>query len=359
MKLFHWCSQRVCGMSFIVLPMIFGLSPEIFAQDTHWSQFYMSPLTQNPALAGALFDLQGTLNYRDQWQNVASPYKTMAGSFDMRLHKKKAKRGFLAAGINFYNDKSGDMGLSSTQVNLHLAYHVRLNDYNTIGAGISGGYAQKSIGYGSIRTGSQYNGSSFDASLPAGEALSSNARSYADAGAGLIWTYNNTSGSVKVTDNHDLKINFGFSVFHPNKPAYSFYDNSERLYMKFVLHGDALISIPATNIAFVPGFIYYRQGPAQEIMAGSLIRYKLKQDSKYTGFHKGAALSMGAYYRAQDAWAAAFLLEYANYALGVSYDINTSALRTASNMRGGLEITLRFVSPSPFLSQKSGSQSRF
>jgi hypothetical protein len=51
-------------------------------------------------------------------------------------------------------------------------------------------------------------------------------------------------------------------------------------------------------------------------------------------------------------------MEYANYAIGFSYDINTSGLQTASNARGGMEITLRFVNPNPFLYQH-GTQSRF
>jgi type IX secretion system PorP/SprF family membrane protein len=331
------------------------------AQDTHFSQYYMSPLTQNPALAGALFDLQALVNYRSQWQSVAVPFTTMAASFDMRLNKRKAKHGYWAAGINVYNDKAGDLQMSSTQVNLSAAYHVRLNDYNTLGAGLQGGFAQRSINYGAIRAGNQYNGNAFDGSLPTGESLSNASILYADAGAGLIWTYNNTSGSSKVTDNHDLKINVGVALFHPHQPDYSYYKDGEKLYMRFALHGNALISFPSTNLAIVPGFLVYRQGPAQEIYAGTMLRYKLKQDSKYTGFSKGAALSLGAYYRAGDAVAATMLLEFSNYAMGISYDVNSSRLKTASNARGGFEITLRFVSPNPFVSGagSSSSKSRF
>jgi type IX secretion system PorP/SprF family membrane protein len=309
-------------------------------------------------MAGALYDLQAIANYRDQWQSLGAPYKTMAVSYDMRLNKKRAKKGFWAAGVNFFSDKAGDLQMGTTQVNLTAAYHVRLNDYNTIGAGLQGGFAQRSLNYGAMRTGSQYNGNTFDGSLPTGESVGASSVSYVDAGGGLVWTYNNTSGSNKVTDNHDLKINIGFAMFHPHQPDYSFYKDGEKLYMKFVLHGNALISIPSTNVAFVPGFMYYKQGPATEIYAGSLIRYKLKQDSKYTGFSKGAAFSLGAYYRAGDAVAAAMLLEYSNYAIGVSYDVNTSPLKTASSARGGMEITLRFVNPNPFVSGGS-SQSRF
>jgi hypothetical protein len=285
----HWL-QTIC---FLLL----STAGSLFSQDTHFSQFYMSPLTQNPAMTGALYDMQAYLNYRNQWQSVTTPYRTMAASYDMRMNKKKNK---------------------------------------------------KALNIGAIRTGSQFNGSSYDGSLPTGETLNNSSVSYFDAGAGLVWTYNNNSGAIKVTDNRDLRFNFGVALFHPNQPEYSFYNDGEKLFMKYVIHGSALVSVPNTNIAFVPSFFYCMQGPSRELYAGSLVRYKLKQDSKYTGRNKGSALSLGAFYRAGDGVAAAFLLEYSNYAIGLSYDINSSPLQSASHFRGGTEITLRFVNPNPF-----------
>lgn len=107
-------------------------------------------------------------------------------------------------------------------------------------------------------------------------------------------------------------------------------------------------------MALAPGFFYYRQGAVQEIYAGGMIRYKLKQDSKYTGLQKGAAISVGGFIRARDALVATMLFEYSQYAIGLSYDVNTSLLRTASNGRGGFEISLRFVNPNPFLYKGRG-----
>jgi hypothetical protein len=124
--------------------------------------------------------------------------------------------------------------------------------------------------------------------------------------------------------------------------------------MKYVAHGSALISKKNSNVAYNPGFMYYRQGNLQEIYAGGLIRYKLNQDSKYTGLQKGMALSIGGYVRARDAFVGAMLFEYGSYAIGFSYDVNTSPLRVASNMRGGYEISLRFVNPNPFLYKGRG-----
>ena len=325
------------------------------AQDLHFSQFYMSPLTQNPALTGAVYDMQAIINYKDQWQSIGTPYNTYAFSFDMRLTNKKHRKGFWAAGINAFSDKAGDAHMGLAQANLSAAYHIHLNLNNTLGAGLQAGFAQRSISSASLQWGTQFNGSAYDPSMPSMEQNISSAYSYADLGGGVVWHYNNTAGAKNVTGNHDLKFTVGAAVFHPQQPRYSYFNSGDRLYMKMVLHGDALISIPQTHLAIVPGFMFCRQGNTQEVYFGTRLRYKLRQDSKYTGFAKGAAISLGAYYRAADAVAAVLLLEYSNYSFGFSYDLNTSPLRTASGLRGGMEVTLRFVTPNPFLKGSSSS----
>src|ERR1035437_2225124 len=89
------------------------------AQDIHFSQFYMSPLTLNPSTAGAYKDINASTNYRQQWQAVSSPYQTFAIAGDMRLLKAKWKSGYLGVGLNVFSDKAGDGSLSTTQVNLN------------------------------------------------------------------------------------------------------------------------------------------------------------------------------------------------------------------------------------------------
>jgi len=104
--------------------------------------------------------------------------------------------------------------------------------------------------------------------------------------------------------------------------------------------------------------IYY-QGKAKEFLIGTLFRYKLQQDSKYTGYKNGAALSFGGFLRARDAFAAQILFEFHQFAIGVSYDINVSGLKPATNARGGLEISLRFTNKNPFMDGNVGKTARF
>ncbi len=160
----------------------------------------------------------------------------------------------------------------------------------------------------------------------------------------------------RVTDNNDFRVNFGAAVYHVSRPSYSFQGNNDKLYAKFVLHGNALLSIPYSNIGFVPGLIVYKQGGPSEVLAGTLVRYVLNQKSKYTGNKTTSAVSIGAYYRGRDAAIIGFLLEYSKYAIGMSYDVNVSRLKVASVGKGGFELSLRFNAANPFM---VNSRSRF
>jgi hypothetical protein len=94
--------------------------------------------------------------------------------------------------------------------------------------------------------------------------------------------------------------------------------------------------------------MFYKQGPAKEIFIGSMVRYNILPESKYSGFYKGAGAYLGAYLRARDAVILSAMLELSQYTIGFSYDINTSNLRPASNGRGGFEVSIRVTGQGPF-----------
>ena len=135
-------SIAISSITCLTIVLWCGFGAKIFAQDIHFSQFYMSPLTQNPAMVGASYDLEAIINYKDQWKSIGTPYKTVAASYDMKFQKKKVTQGFFAGGINLFNDKAGDAKMGITQVNLDLGYHLHLSDYNTIGAGLQAGFVR-------------------------------------------------------------------------------------------------------------------------------------------------------------------------------------------------------------------------
>jgi type IX secretion system PorP/SprF family membrane protein len=348
--------KRVLAIAF--LGMMFPNAG--IAQDIHFSQFYMNPLQQNPAMAGAVYALEANIIYKDQWRAVGDPYKTFGLGYHMRFEKKRTQKGFLAGGVNFFNDRAGDANMTTNKGTFNMAYHVKLNEYNRLGAGLQAGYFQRKIDFTGLQWASQFDGVSYNPSMQGGIPGGQQAYTAFDMGAGMSWVYNNTGGDIKVTDNHDLNFNAGVALMHINRPKYSFIGTDERLPMKVVVHGNGVISLAeSSKMAICPGFMYYRQGPSQEIFVGTMFRHLLAQDSKFTGFKNGAAFYWGAYLRTRDAVAAKILLEYAGWGFGVSYDINVSSLKEATYTRGGIEFSLRFVAPNPFVKTYGANHSRY
>lgn len=121
--------------------------------------------------------------------------------------------------------------------------------------------------------------------------------------------------------------------------------------MRYVAHGGMIFGIKNSSLDIAPSFMLNFQGKTKEIVAGTLFKYNLREDSKYTGNIKSAFASIGGYYRNKDSVIPVVLLEVGSYALGVSYDVNISKLHAASDYRGGIEIVLRFVGTNPYLYQ--------
>lgn len=323
----------------------------IKAQDIHFSQFNETPLLVNPASAGTGYDLRAILNYRDQWSSVTTPYRTFAASFEMKASKDKSRKGNMGLGFYAFNDKAGTSKMTNTQLALALSGILSLNTKNTISAGISGGYNMRSCTTSDLKWESQYGGQGYDPAINPNETFTGQSFGYADINAGLQWNFG--QGERYITANDEFKMNLGFAISHINRPRQKFYALSSKLYSKMTVNGGFVLGISNTNLLVAPSFVCHFQGPEQEIFAGSMFKYKIGEDSKYTGFKKGACVSVGGYYRVQDAFVVVTQLEFGQYSIGLSYDLNTSKLNEASNGRGGFEISLRFVNPNPHLFKSS------
>lgn len=338
---------------FWIVALSFGMLT-CFAQDVHFSQPQFAPLMLNPALAGANYANQATILYRDQWKVSGAEFKTINASYDMRFNEKSSK-GFFGAGLNFYNDKAGDPKMTTNYVALSIGYHAKLNKFSTLGGSLQPAFGQRGIDYSSLTWGQQYDGSTFNTSLANGELVGTNQFSFFDFNAGIVYTYKSSEHYMTANDN--FNINVGFSAYHITQPKYSFYANTnEKLYRKYVFFANVLIGIPNSKIYLVPSLYVNLQGSQKEILTGTYFRYLLQDKSVYTGIKKGAAFSIGTFYRAGDAFVGKFMFEWSHTTIGLSYDINLSGYKNVSKGRGGIELTFRFVSPNPF--GASGAKSR-
>lgn len=328
-------------------------SGTLTAQDVHFSQITETPLHLNPSQAGLGHDVRASINYKDQWRSVVSaPYKTIGASVDFALLKRTSGT-CLGVGVNFFNDKAGDANMATTLGQVDIAGIVALNSNNLLSVGVSTGYGQRSLNYDALTWGSQYDGQQYNAGLGSGEVQPYSSFTYLDLGAGISWHY--AAANSTMSSKGARVFNIGVAVQHLNKPVYSFYgDNSSKLPMKMVFHGNAAIGLKNTNLILEPSYFVAIQGGHQEITPGIMFKYVLGQSSMYTARKKSSAFSLGAYFRVKDAIVPMVRYEFTNWSVATSYDINISGLSAASRARGGFEVSIRFMSPDAFGGKNSG-----
>lgn len=333
---------RIIFFFFFLSVLFWKEGAEVCAQDIHYSQYNATTQNLNPAQAG-LFDGDWRFvgNYRSQWSAIPVPYKTFSLAGDTRL-KTKLENDVPAAGLQINNDKSGDSRFGTTQIFVSGSYVKKLtkDSVNFISIGLQPGITTKSFNVNALTFDNQYDGDQYNAALASGENFAKTRITYFDMGAGLAYLWRKNSRT---------KINFGVSAFHLNRPKQSFFDNDEiRLDVKTAVSGIGEIPVSA-KLDVVPSFMYERQGKFHETLLGLFGKYYLKPVN-------GAetAVSLGAFLRVKDAFILAANMDYRNFNVGLSYDVNTSKLREATNRRGGFEISVIYIFKKavPFVAKK-------
>lgn len=312
-------------------------------QDTHFSFAEVNPLVLNPALAGANFKTEVTFNYRNQWSSLGDPYRSYSAGFHTRLSKDKARsRNIIALGLQMLGDKAGNPGIVNNSFSAVLADHVRLTQDSKIGAGISLGFGQRRLESLNGQWATQYNGVRYDPQLSSGESFRNPDFRYFDLGAGIVYSYRKNGNRFVKSD--QLIINAGVSAYHLNRPENSFSDvEQERQFIRFSAFANGEIALGTKSAALLPGIYYLRQGNFSELLLGTYYKFKIIEDTRYTGFNKPLSFSLGLFTRIQDAAIIKTFLDWDQYSLGYAFDFNTSKLNSYSNGNGAHEIFLRFA----------------
>ncbi len=314
------------------------------AQDIHFSQLSETPLLLNPASTG-VYDgyYRGILNYKSQWAAIGNPYCTFMGSFDMPIENKwNAYGAYLGIGTFLFSDKAGDSDFGTTQGNVAFSGIVPIDDHSTLSAGVEAGVAQRSVDIASIQWPNQYDGQSYNPSLPSYETDRISSFLFFDMAAGLHYEFLSYFGTFKGKEM--VRFTAGAAVFHVTKPLQRFYDGAtENQYPRIVVHSTLIYDFEGTTVGIVPSVLYMSQGPASEIDAGMLLRFKISQGTKVTGFISESAFSAGLHYRYKDAFSPQVFFEFSNFGIGLSYDINTSSFSQATKNKGGLEISIKYT----------------
>ncbi|KYP16561.1 PorP/SprF family type IX secretion system membrane protein [Flavihumibacter sp. CACIAM 22H1] len=315
----------------ILLLLGWNASP-LFAQDPHFSQFFASPMTLNPAYTGKFNGIiRAAGNYRDQWPAISKAFVTSTLSLDAPLLKGRLNNDTWGIGGMAMTDRTANGILTSNYVAFSTAYHKSLDEdgFHQLGLGFQGVYTSKRL------DGSQLN---FENELaldgtwtnPSGEAVDGTRInvSYVGVNAGLLY-----SGSTNGEDN----FYFGASVYHINRPKENFTNGFYTLQPRVTIHGGGYLPVGQTTTLHMSA-LHSRQAGAFETLLGGAVAFNLNED-----FERPTAFYAGSWYRFGDALIPYMGFEWADFRLGVTYDVNTSQLKTASQRRGGIEISLIYI----------------
>jgi type IX secretion system PorP/SprF family membrane protein len=327
------------------MKLIFGtlltllLCNTAFAQDPHFSQFFASPLTLNPAFTGK-FDGEWRLamNHRDQWPSIPKAYVTTSGSFDKAILKNKLpETDVFGIGVSGLSDASANSQLKLNYGSVSLSYHKALDEdgYNTIGAGFQGTYSSllletKDLTFETMLAQNGFTNESGREVLQNG-----NNQNYFDMNAGLLF-----SGSSNGNNNYYA----GVSAYHVNRPTVGFKSANYQLASRLSIHAGG--TFPVSDVlTFNGSIIHQRQAKASETTFGGALAYNLNGLS--ADEEKPASVYLGSWLRLNDAVIPYIGIEVGGLRIGASYDVNISSLKSATASRGGSEFSLIYIKKKP------------
>lgn len=303
------------------------------AQDPNFSQFFVSPLTLNPALTGkfdGVYRVAG--NYRAQWPSIFRAYNTGTVSYDAGILRNRIPE-FDQFGIGFLalSDKSGEGGVfQANYAALSLAYHKALdeNGYHQIGLGFQGAYTNKKIFPYKAYFEDQLTANGWTGVTSEVFSSSQLGVSYFDMNMGVLY-----NGSTNGFNNFYL----GASMYHINRYKESFVGANYLLEPRLTLQGGGMIPIGEFN-AFHFSALQSRQANAKNTIIGGAYMMNVNQD-----LDNATNLYLGSWFRVGDAIIPYVGLEFGDFRVGLTYDVNVSSLKPGSNLRGGSEFSLIYI----------------
>ena len=313
---------------FYVFAFFMAIGLAASAQDIHFSQYYASPLTLNPALCGK-FDGFARVDgiYRGQYYGLSqtgSIFRTPAISVDFSLLKDKWMEGnALGVGLSVVNDQqtstatdgSGGVGkIGTTSISLELAYTIQLMKAHPM---------QLSIGFEPSVTMKNTSGDyeypqAFNSQLvyqtgsPYNESFTQPKRTYFNFAYGLFFNHQPIE---------KLTYFLGFAMNNAARPQTDIIATNNavgQLNFLFILHGGLEIAA-APKWTVIPGFLYQSESKANEANAGVTVGYDVLDRDDKNGVRQKATVFLGLWNRMGNDVGSAFQYRNITPKLGVNY----------------------------------------
>jgi type IX secretion system PorP/SprF family membrane protein len=322
----------------LLLLVISSCYLETRSQDPNFSQFFVSPLTLNPALTGKFNgNLRVAGNYRNQWPAFTRAFITSSLSVDFPILRNSIlETDTWGVGLMAMTDKTADGILTSNYVSVTTAYHKGLDE---------DGLHQLGVGFQGTLGGKRLDGTRLDFedeldlqgtwTNPSDEPINNKQIdvNYFDFSAGLLY-----NGS---TDGYN---NFyaGVSVYHLNRPKESFSGDAGQYVLNPRLTANLGGSFPvaADKYLHLSGMLS-TQAKALNIVVGGALAFNLNANEENpTNFYAGVFTRFS---NLTDAIIPHVGLEFGAFRMAASYDVNISSLKVGTQRQGGIELALIYT----------------
>lgn len=297
------------------------------AQDVHWSQFDANPIYQNPGNTGQFNgDIRFVGNYRDQWRSVTVPFNTINITADATLPFNRN----IGVGGMLFHDVVGDGQFRTVELQANASYLLKLtsDSMHTIRPGINFGLNHRQLNTDQFYFDNQFDGIQYNPGLPTNEVFGTDRKSNVSFGMGAIYQY---------YENERLNFTGGIAIFNINRPNQGFFTTEIKRDRRVNIFANGIYKINY-DWDVLPSMQFSVQGVYRELMIGGRAKYTL-----INRLGEYRALYGGLFYRNKDAAFLSVGMDYQNWFVGMSYDINFSKLVPASRLRGGFELSVRYI----------------
>jgi type IX secretion system PorP/SprF family membrane protein len=295
------------------------------AQDPYFSQYFMSPMTSNPALVGrGITDTRVLSNFRSQWWGTGVPaFRTNAISIEKRIAAKKFPEDELAIGFAMNNDASNGGLLKKNFITFATAFNKRISKQSFFGAGITLSYSNLTLDQSKFLYQSQFGSLGFLRTLPTFDPLSVGNQDYFNTDAGINYSY----------DGDKWGVNIGVAGFHlaKNKQGVQVTGNYTNN-VRYATNASVVRKYKGGDELHFIGR-YDQQGVNKIYTIGSIYKIKIP------GEHPIEKLNMGLFNRFDDSIYPFIGFESSSWFAGLSYDIINSGLKTSYNSVQSVELT--------------------
>jgi type IX secretion system PorP/SprF family membrane protein len=235
--------------------------------------------------------------------------------------------------VNILNQAAGDGGFNYFNGYASIAYtgvKFGKNENHHIVFAMQAGLLNRRVNQNKFKWGEQWNPiTGYSAGNSSSESFNKTSATALDMGTGAL--YYDASADKK------YNIFGGLSFYHINKPEDPIVSTQSTelntIPMRFTVHGGASINLmEGTNV--VPHFLYNQQGNAKEFVLGVYGQKWINEET---------TIMAGGYYRYKDAIAPYVGVDYKNFLVGLSYDVNTSKLGAMTRNMNSFEISFTYI----------------